>query len=131
MYNHIAKPELIVFLDIETEFNKKELNPRKMTLVEYARKTSLISIVAHTYQRNTDGQWKLAEEKKLLGKDCYQKCFSTLVHATPNHWLVAHNAAFDFLVLDIQTDIVLYKCCLLYTSPSPRDKRQSRMPSSA
>ena len=24
-----------------------------------------------------------------------------------------------------------YGCCLLYTSPSPRDKRQSRMPSSA
>ena len=24
-----------------------------------------------------------------------------------------------------------YKSCLLYTSPSPRDKRQSRMPSSA
>ena len=24
-----------------------------------------------------------------------------------------------------------YKHCLLYTSPSPRDKRQSRMPSSA
>ena len=27
-------------------------------------------------------------------------------------------------------DIVSYRC-LLYTSPSPRDKRQSRMPSSA
>ena len=25
----------------------------------------------------------------------------------------------------------LYSICLLYTSPSPRDKRQSRMPSSA
>ena len=25
----------------------------------------------------------------------------------------------------------VYKPCLLYTSPSPRDKRQSRMPSSA
>ena len=25
----------------------------------------------------------------------------------------------------------LYHICLLYTSPSPRDKRQSRMPSSA
>ena len=25
----------------------------------------------------------------------------------------------------------VYKNCLLYTSPSPRDKRQSRMPSSA
>ena len=29
-------------------------------------------------------------------------------------------------------DMVKYKIpCLLYTSPSPRDKRQSRMPSSA
>ena len=27
--------------------------------------------------------------------------------------------------------LVLYDDCLLYTSPSPRDKRQSRMPSSA
>ena len=27
--------------------------------------------------------------------------------------------------------IALYPDCLLYTSPSPRDKRQSRMPSSA
>ena len=26
---------------------------------------------------------------------------------------------------------VMYPVCLLYTSPSPRDKRQSRMPSSA
>ena len=24
-----------------------------------------------------------------------------------------------------------YKCCLLYTSPSPRDRTRSRMPSSA
>ena len=29
----------------------------------------------------------------------------------------------------VETDGVTY--CLLYTSPSPRDKRQSRMPSSA
>ena len=27
--------------------------------------------------------------------------------------------------------IVIFHTCLLYTSPSPRDKRQSRMPSSA
>ena len=27
--------------------------------------------------------------------------------------------------------VVQYQDCLLYTSPSPRDKRQSRMPSSA
>ena len=28
-------------------------------------------------------------------------------------------------------EIDLFKCCLLYTSPSPRDIRRSRMPSSA
>ena len=31
----------------------------------------------------------------------------------------------------IQLFVDLNQCCLLYTSPSPRDKRQSRMPSSA
>ena len=31
----------------------------------------------------------------------------------------------------IPKDGSMYNACLLYTSPSPRDKRQSRMPSSA
>ena len=30
-----------------------------------------------------------------------------------------------------KTFISLYKACLLYTSPSPRDRQKSRMPSSA
>ena len=30
-----------------------------------------------------------------------------------------------------QRALMMYPPCLLYTSPSPRDKRQSRMPSSA
>ena len=33
--------------------------------------------------------------------------------------------------ITINTSHVEYETCLLYTSPSPRDKRQSRMPSSA
>ena len=33
--------------------------------------------------------------------------------------------------ITINTAHVEYETCLLYTSPSPRDKRQSRMPSSA
>ena len=32
---------------------------------------------------------------------------------------------------EIKELVKVNKCCLLYTSPSPRDKRQSRMPSSA
>ena len=41
------------------------------------------------------------------------------------------------LLLEVQTGVVVFpnmaiaNICLLYTSPSPRDKRQSRMPSSA
>ena len=30
-----------------------------------------------------------------------------------------------------EADVVLYDSCLLYTSPSPRDRTRSRMPSSA
>ena len=37
----------------------------------------------------------------------------------------------DFAKRHLQTTITALKRCLLYTSPSPRDKRQSRMPSSA
>ena len=38
-----------------------------------------------------------------------------------------------YLDLDDGTKVQISQCkhCLLYTSPSPRDKRQSRMPSSA
>ena len=34
-------------------------------------------------------------------------------------------------ILESDTGLVLYKDCLLYTSPSPRDRNVSRMPSSA
>ena len=39
----------------------------------------------------------------------------------------AHSGHFKALL----SELALKKSCLLYTSPSPRDKRQSRMPSSA
>ena len=37
-----------------------------------------------------------------------------------------HSGAMSFMKTEY-----MYLVCLLYTSPSPRDKRQSRMPSSA
>ena len=37
----------------------------------------------------------------------------------------------DVLVLHIGFDVMFDQCCLLYTSPSPRDATLSRMPSSA
>ena len=35
------------------------------------------------------------------------------------------------LIIFTGLPLIVYFICLLYTSPSPRDKRQSRMPSSA
>ena len=43
---------------------------------------------------------------------------------------VAGHSDLDELLLDSNVHAVCI-ACLLYTSPSPRDKRQSRMPSSA
>ena len=37
----------------------------------------------------------------------------------------------NVLDADVWPAVAHYDVCLLYTSPSPRDKRQSRMPSSA
>ena len=42
-----------------------------------------------------------------------------------------HTSALAFQVLKYLGVLYLFYICLLYTSPSPRDKRQSRMPSSA
>ena len=47
-------------------------------------------------------------------------------HYTPRHHL-NYLYQTDFTI----TKKMLQYVCLLYTSPSPRDKRQSRMPSSA
>ena len=48
--------------------------------------------------------------------------------------LINLSNALDEFITENHDDIlgfVGYRRCLLYTSPSPRDKRQSRMPSSA
>ena len=42
------------------------------------------------------------------------------------HWIQSSGNTFNF-----NAPITVLEDCLLYTSPSPRDKRQSRMPSSA
>ena len=57
-----------------------------------------------------------------------------VVHAALYLVIVLAGAAGLFILLGSDfvgaTQILVY-ICLLYTSPSPRDKRQSRMPSSA
>ena len=42
------------------------------------------------------------------------------------YWLIV-----DRLLADLGLEQLSDNCCLLYTSPSPRDRQKSRMPSSA
>ena len=58
--------------------------------------------------------------------------FTSVAHANPflSESLVPTPEFTPQEVVEIQLE-ALRNNCLLYTSPSPRDKRQSRMPSSA
>ena len=56
-----------------------------------------------------------SEVRVMLPKESYEKMGLQSGYALPR----------------MQFDYMMFQSCLLYTSPSPRDKRQSRMPSSA
>ena len=72
-----------------------------------------------------------------------KKCISTSIGFlqggvnSANFWKIAFDPALDIINENnirgngFADDLLVLKGCLLYTSPSPRDKRQSRMPSSA
>ena len=49
----------------------------------------------------------------------------------PVQWILIVLAAVCILFAGITCVRAMKQACLLYTSPSPRDKRGSRMPSSA
>ena len=59
------------------------------------------------------------------------------VGATCANVLAFNEVADEVVMLDVKEGVSegkamdMMQTCLLYTSPSPRDKRQSRMPSSA
>ena len=57
--------------------------------------------------------------------------FTFSMHSKTNYPAKKSNSDLDVELDDNLEDDAYIKTCLLYTSPSPRDKRQSRMPSSA
>ena len=56
-------------------------------------------------------------------------CDGEIIYRIKIQWLMQFQGGSDRLLDAVQTPV--RQRCLLYTSPSPRDKRQSRMPSSA
>ena len=90
----------------------------------------VINKKGHIYSE-TLNNWKYIVGENLF-KFCYPKSFknsnsfgvSTLVIMVKR----GHEVDLEYSKKDV---IDKMNSCLLYTSPSPRDKRQSRMPSSA
>ena len=75
------------------------------------------------------GSFKLRGASNKISKLTLENKANGLVaYSSGNH---AQAVAFASLQENISAKIIMPKNCLLYTSPSPRDKRQSRMPSSA
>ena len=64
---------------------------------------------------------------KLDNPECCPKCGSEKLKEMNN----CHKESSEFEVIERRYILKRHKSCLLYTSPSPRDRTRSRMPSSA
>ena len=65
-----------------------------------------------------------------------RKYIGTVIPKRDNYFAALNSAVFSdgsfcYIHKGVKCPMELSTYCLLYTSPSPRDKRQSRMPSSA
>ena len=70
---------------------------------------------------------KLALDQQCTIQAKYQDNDSgTFQHLTPGFWITFRDALVMMIIVSDNTCT-----CLLYTSPSPRDRQKSRMPSSA
>ena len=91
--------------------------------------------IEHTLARvGAERLWRLLHSEDyvaalgaLTGGQAVQMVRAGLQAIYVSGWQVAADAN----PAGMYPDQSLYPACLLYTSPSPRDKRQSRMPSSA
>ena len=70
------------------------------------------------FQRTTDPEDVLADTELQLDWDLYRDVPDAIVQE-------------EALLLDYFRKLKFIYFCLLYTSPSPRDRQKSRMPSSA
>ena len=105
---------------------------RRCRIIQY----SLILSVYKTFYA-----FKIIDLKKMTDEmKWYRILYTAGVEPFNSYSLIlsVYNIFYAFKIIDLKniTDEmkwyrILYTACLLYTSPSPRDKRQSRMPSSA
>ena len=107
--------------DFESALNRLSLaSERGGSCASTQRRLSAIGATLEVSQSSAGGQ--------TTAKEPLNENYATAVLAAARATSRAdHSAAINYY----KTAVASYQDCLLYTSPSPRDKRQSRMPSSA
>ena len=125
-----------IFSRFETDLGKADVIPQKITLIEPAKVTCVAPYRLAPHLR------VVAEEyiDKMLAAKIIRPSHSPYasplmlvrkaVKLDPLNPLKGYRVVLDYRKVNANTVPDSYPC-LLYTSPSPRDKRQSRMPSSA
>ena len=97
-------------------------HPELAEAVAKELKTDLVPTTARDF---ANGEIFIRFEESVRGADC----FVMQSHTQPlNKWLMEQLIMIDALKRGSAKRIT---ACLLYTSPSPRDRQKSRMPSSA
>ena len=84
---------------------------------------SRYAIFHQRFSTNTAPSWSLAQPFRAIAHNGEINTYKG-----NKNWMKVHEQEMSSPLFD---DVENLKPCLLYTSPSPRDKRQSRMPSSA
>ena len=69
-------------------------------------------------------------QKEIYNAVLRVKNEATKLLTVGNNWKIFHEQVGEIMTKEL-LDVRLIDNCLLYTSPSPRDMRRSRMPSSA
>ena len=92
---------------------------KKIRDIKFMNARDVLGIIYNSKSGNTSLKWR--QIRRMEGK--------VTGEASPNS--LTNLAEAGVLTLDWVENYLKKKSCLLYTSPSPRDERQSRMPSSA
>ena len=141
--------------DSSCSIPKTDLEPDQMTLLTIEKGEIIGSSNDKAFQwlgiqygsiPNSSYRWKKASETEAwegtfealeFGNTCIQR--GSLINTTKRRNWGEIIGSEDCLYLDIYAPSSaksgdkrpVFVCCLLYTSPSPRDRQKSRMPSSA
>ena len=99
---------------IQLEGRTEVVSESPTVVLDIAHNVISIEALLQTFEHNFP-RWKTAARKRLMLAVSSDKDSAGILR----------------MLVDTFDDIVLTQYCLLYTSPSPRDRQKSRMPSSA